>query len=248
MADTPNLPESSAVPVGNSSPQAKKTKSAASKKPRVKPSHPPTSDMVNMAIKSLKERGGSSLQAIKKYLSSNYKIDAEKLAPFIKKYLKSAVSSGTLIQTKGKGASGSFKLSPSTLKAKTETANSSVQKQIKKKVKKPLSSSDEKKIKPKSTSVNNKKKPSAEKKKLTTNKIQKKTTDKKKLSTNAKIAKKPSVSKVKKSSGLSKTTSVKSSKSAIATKKPKSPKPKKIVGDKKKAAPVKKPTTGSKKN
>nr|CAD7256505.1 unnamed protein product [Timema shepardi] len=36
--------------------------------------------------------------------------DAEKLAPFIKKYLKSAVTSGELVQTKGKGASGSFKL------------------------------------------------------------------------------------------------------------------------------------------
>lgn len=90
----------------------KKAKSAAaSKKPRTKPSHPPTSDMVNAAIKNLKERGGSSLQAIKKYISANYKVDAEKLAPFIRKYLKSAVASGTLTQPKGKGASGSFKLS-----------------------------------------------------------------------------------------------------------------------------------------
>ncbi|XP_026465865.1 histone H1C-like [Ctenocephalides felis] len=88
----------------------KKGKTAAVKKPRVKPSHPPTSEMVNNAIKSLKERGGSSLQAIKKYMSANYKIDAEKMSTFIKKYLKSAVQAGTLIQTKGKGASGSFKL------------------------------------------------------------------------------------------------------------------------------------------
>lgn len=89
----------------------KKSKAAASKKPRVKPAHPPTSDMVNAAIKNLKERGGSSLQAIKKYIAANYKVDAEKLAPFIRKYLKSAVSAGTLTQPKGKGASGSFKLS-----------------------------------------------------------------------------------------------------------------------------------------
>ena len=67
--------------------------------------------MVNTAIKTLKERGGSSLQAIKKYIAANYKVDVEKLAPFIKKYLKSAVTAGTLIQTKGKGANGSFKLS-----------------------------------------------------------------------------------------------------------------------------------------
>jgi len=89
----------------------KKAKSAASKKPRIKPAHPPTSDMVNAAIKNLKERGGSSLQAIKKYIAANYKVDAEKLAPFIRKYLKAAVASGKLTQPKGKGASGSFKLS-----------------------------------------------------------------------------------------------------------------------------------------
>ena len=66
--------------------------------------------MVNNAITSLKERGGSSLHAIKKYIAANYKADAEKLAPLIKKYLKSAVATGTLVQPKGKGASGSFKL------------------------------------------------------------------------------------------------------------------------------------------
>lgn len=93
----------------------KKSKSAAaSKKPRNKPIHPPTADMVNAAIKNLKERGGSSLQAIKKYIAANYKVDAEKLAPFIRKYLKSAVASGKLTQPKGKGASGSFKLSVKT--------------------------------------------------------------------------------------------------------------------------------------
>nr|CAH7730109.1 unnamed protein product [Callosobruchus chinensis] len=44
----------------------------------------------------LKERGGSSLQAIKKYIAANYKVDAEKVAPFIKRYLKSSVASGAL--------------------------------------------------------------------------------------------------------------------------------------------------------
>jgi 3-oxoacyl-ACP reductase-like protein len=87
----------------------KKTKSAT-KKPRNKPVHPRTSEMVANAIQSLKERGGSSLQAIKKYIAANYKVDSEKMSPFIKKYLKTAVASGELVQTKGKGASGSFKL------------------------------------------------------------------------------------------------------------------------------------------
>jgi len=93
----------------------KKAKSSG-KKPRVKPVHPRTSEMVANAISSLKERGGSSLQAIKKYIAANYKVDSEKLSPFIKKYLKTAVASGELVQTKGKGASGSFKLAA----AKTE--------------------------------------------------------------------------------------------------------------------------------
>ncbi|XP_046685055.1 histone H1-like [Homalodisca vitripennis] len=54
-------------------PMPKKAKAAAaSKKPRVKPAHPPTSDMVNAAIKNLKERGGSSLQAIKKYIAATH--------------------------------------------------------------------------------------------------------------------------------------------------------------------------------
>ena len=88
----------------------KKTKSSSGKKPRAKPAHPRTSEMVSSAIKSLKERGGWSLQAIKKYIAANYKVDTEKFTPFIKKYLKAAVASGELVQTKGKGDSGSFKL------------------------------------------------------------------------------------------------------------------------------------------
>lgn len=79
----------------------KKSKAGASKKPRVKPAHPRTSEMVWNAIKSLKERGGSSLQAIKKYIAANYKVDSDKHAQFIKKYLKTAVASGELVQTKG---------------------------------------------------------------------------------------------------------------------------------------------------
>ncbi|CAH1392088.1 unnamed protein product [Nezara viridula] len=102
-----------AAPTTPATPKAKKGKGAAStgaKKPKTAPSHPPVSQMVTAAIKSLKERGGSSTQAIKKYISSTYKIDAEKKSHFIKKYLVSAVASGSLVQTKGKGASGSFKL------------------------------------------------------------------------------------------------------------------------------------------
>lgn len=107
----------------------KKAKSAA-KKPKTAPSHPKVADMVNDAIQSLKERGGSSLQAIKKHISANNKVDMDRLTPFVRKYLKNAVAGGTLIQTKGKGASGSFKLSASGQKepGKAKKAGSPVKK------------------------------------------------------------------------------------------------------------------------
>ncbi|XP_051165343.1 late histone H1-like [Leptopilina boulardi] len=94
------------------------------KQPRTKAAHPPASEMVVAAIKALKEKGGSSLQAIKKYIAGTYAVDVEKQATFIRKYLKAAVANKTLIQTKGKGAAGSFKLNvaKAEVKAKTKTA------------------------------------------------------------------------------------------------------------------------------
>lgn len=119
MSDTVAIATASspivAVPAEKKVP-AKKILTKAVKKPSAAPTHPPTQQMVDASIKNLKERGGSSLLAIKKYISATYKCDSQKLAPFIKKYLKTAVASGKLIQTKGKGASGSFKLSPSAAK------------------------------------------------------------------------------------------------------------------------------------
>ncbi|XP_030382594.1 histone H1-like [Scaptodrosophila lebanonensis] len=109
----------------------KKATAAKSKKATAPPSHPPTQQMVDASIKNLKERCGSSLLAIKKYISATYKCDAQKLAPFIKKYLKSAVANGKLIQTKGKGASGSFKLSAAA-KKEPKPKVSSVEKNKKK--------------------------------------------------------------------------------------------------------------------
>jgi hypothetical protein len=66
--------------------------------------------MVVRAILSLQERGGSSLQAIKKYIAANFKLDCDKLSPAISKYLKTAVASGELVETKGKSASSFFQL------------------------------------------------------------------------------------------------------------------------------------------
>ena len=110
MSDPATATESAPVEKP-ASPAKKGTKAAATPKTS-KPAktHPPTGEMVVNAVKTLKSRGGSSLQAIKKFLAAQYKVDVEKLAPFIKKFLKSAVAKGQLLQTKGKGASGSFKL------------------------------------------------------------------------------------------------------------------------------------------
>merc|ERR1711993_176874 len=55
-------------------------------------------------------RKGSSLVAIKKYIATNYKVDPVKHSHFIKKALTNGVEKKILLQVKGVGASGSFKL------------------------------------------------------------------------------------------------------------------------------------------
>ncbi|GBP90008.1 Histone H3.2 [Eumeta japonica] len=60
------------------------------KKPKAKPTHPKTSEMVNNAIRELKERSGS-LQAIKKYIAAQYKARAGRNEPAL--FASSAASS-----------------------------------------------------------------------------------------------------------------------------------------------------------
>merc|ERR1711864_17620 len=82
-------------------------------------SHPPTSVMVKAALENLKERKGSSLIAIKKYIGTNYKTDPVKMSIFIKKALASGVEKKTILQVKGVGMSGSFKMAKPEAKPKT---------------------------------------------------------------------------------------------------------------------------------
>jgi hypothetical protein len=56
--------ESAAAVAANPSQDTHNKAQSSMKKPRTKPVHPPTSEMVGNAIKSLKERGGSSLQEV----------------------------------------------------------------------------------------------------------------------------------------------------------------------------------------
>nr|XP_036228659.1 histone H1t-like [Bactrocera oleae] len=93
-------------------------------------------------------------------------------SPFIKRYLKSAVTSGKLIQTKGKGASGSFKLSVAANKSSKSGEGKSKSKAVK---------SIEKKPKKKSTDgVASKKKAAVGGKKISGEKKVKKTVTSKK--------------------------------------------------------------------
>ncbi len=82
------------------------------KKPKVPAAHPQYKDMISAAITALKERGGSSRQAILKYIMANYKVGDNGTAvnARVKTALKAGVKNGTLKQAKGTGASGSFKV------------------------------------------------------------------------------------------------------------------------------------------
>ena len=216
MADNIEIASAPVVGTAVAETKPKKTSSvaAAPKKQRTAPIHPSTAQMVDAAITSLKERSGSSLLAIKKYLTANYKVDADKLGPFIKKYLKTSVVSGKLVQTRGKGASGSFKLSPA--KPKTEDANARNKKKKSSAafgggVKKPLKKSVGKKIAAaggKKNKTNVTRKAATEKKKIAkTNAVESNTPKRKSTK-----QQKPKTSSPKKSSaaaGLKKTTSKK---------------------------------------
>ena len=119
-----------------------KAKVVKAKKPEA--SHPTSSVMVKAAIENLKDRKGSSLVAIKKYIAANYKADPVKMSAYIKKALKSGVENKTLLQVKGVGASGSFKLAKEDAKPKKSA-------KPKKAAKKPTSSKP-KKVAPKKKS------------------------------------------------------------------------------------------------
>ena len=95
-----------------------KAKKAAAKKPA---DHPKYVEMIVAAIGALKERKGSSRQAIVKYLQANYKV-SDAANTHVKLALKRGVVAGDLKQVKGTGASGSFKLTDKKPAKKVKTA------------------------------------------------------------------------------------------------------------------------------
>ncbi|XP_064610334.1 histone H1-delta-like [Liolophura sinensis] len=132
---------------------AKPAKKKVASKPKKPADHPKYSEMIKAAIANLKERGGSSRQKILKYIMANYKVADEKTVnTHLKMALKAGVKSNALKQSKGTGASGSFRLGESAKKAAPKL------KKVKKpKAAKPKSPKKAKSAKPKA------KKPAAKK-------------------------------------------------------------------------------------
>ena len=84
------------------------TKDSKAKAPAA---HPTYLAMITAAIPALKERTGSSRQAILKYIVANYKVDAAKAVVAVRLALKAGVAKGVIKNAKetGKGA-GKFKV------------------------------------------------------------------------------------------------------------------------------------------
>jgi len=95
--------------VGKANAKAKKEKKPT--KAKTAPSHPTYSVMITAAVGALKDRTGSSRQAILKYICANYKVDDKKAATQTRLALKRMTAGGELrmAKDKGKGA-GCYKL------------------------------------------------------------------------------------------------------------------------------------------
>ena len=74
-------------------------------KPKKPAAHPKYSEMVGKAIAALKERGGSSRQAILKYIMANFNVgkDTKTVNVHLKLSLRAGVKNKSLKQSKGTG-------------------------------------------------------------------------------------------------------------------------------------------------
>ena len=120
-------------------------KSTSAKSPSTMPAHPSYAIMISSAINSLKERGGSSRQAILKHIVANYKIaDAARAQVYVKLAIRKMLADAKLIQVKG-----SFKLPKEQKVEKPKKVKEPADKKVKKpaakkpatKAKKPIAKS-----------------------------------------------------------------------------------------------------------
>jgi len=91
------------------------TKKSAPKKPastKKVPQHPAYKEMIVEALTTLHERNGSSRQKIYSYIVKNFKVspDDDSVKRHLRTALKRMVTGSVIVQSKGVGASGSFKL------------------------------------------------------------------------------------------------------------------------------------------
>ena len=157
-------PAKAKSPAKKSLGNAKIKKTSASKIPAA---HPMYRDMVKAAILGLKQRGGSSRQAIAKYIAGHYKI-GDNSNVHLRLAIKRALASGMLVSPAKH--SGTFRLAPeakkpkATPKKKKVTAKKPSAKKAKKPKKKaaPKKKATTKKAKKPATKTKNKK-PAAKK-------------------------------------------------------------------------------------
>ncbi|KAG8014949.1 Histone H1 [Nibea albiflora] len=90
-------------------PAAAPAKAAKKKVTKPKKAGPSVRDLIVKSVSASKERNGVSLAAVKKALAAGG-YDVEKNKARVKVAIKALVTKGTLVQTKGTGASGSFKM------------------------------------------------------------------------------------------------------------------------------------------
>ncbi|KAK2914453.1 hypothetical protein Q8A67_002852 [Cirrhinus molitorella] len=144
------MAETAPAPAAAPPAKAPKKKSAA----KAKKAGPGVGDLIVKAVSASKERSGVSLAALKKALAAGG-YDVEKNNSRVKIAIKSLVTKGTLVQVKGTGASGSFKLNKKQAETKKKPAKKAAPKAKKPAAKKPAAAK-----KPKSAAA---KKPAAKK-------------------------------------------------------------------------------------
>ena len=149
-----------------SAPAAKKAT-----KPKKPAEHPTYAVMIAAAIAGLKDRTGSSRQAILKYICANYKVDAAKAPTRVRIALKKLIESKALVSAAaaGKKGAGSFKLPVAAKEPKAKKAATKKPKAKKpaakkaKKVAKPAAKKPKAAKKPTTKKTAPKKKPAAKK-------------------------------------------------------------------------------------
>ena len=163
-------------------------------KPKVPAAHPTYKVMVAAAITALKERGGSSRQAILKYIIANYKVGSNTtlINAHLKTALKSGVKSETLKQSKGTGAAGSFRLGEKKAEKKPK-AKKSPKKAVK--PKKPAAAKKAKSPKKETKAKKPAAKKAAKPKKVTKSPAKKAAKSPAKKAAKPKVAKKPAAKK-----------------------------------------------------